>query len=90
VLIPRSNVEHLMLREDVVEAVRSGQFHVWPVATIAEGIEVLTGVPAGERRFDGRFAEGTVNDRVDRRLHAFGAAIRGMAGTNGARPQLVH
>jgi hypothetical protein len=79
-----------MLRADVVEAVRAGQFHVWAVATIAEGIELLTGVPAGERHFDGQFGEGTLNDRVDRRLHAFGTAIRGMVGTNGAKPQLVH
>jgi len=47
VLIPRSNIQNLMLREDVTAAVRSGQFHIWAVATIAEGIEVLTGVPAG-------------------------------------------
>jgi hypothetical protein len=79
-----------MLRADVVEAVRAGQFHVWAVATIAEGIELLTGMPAGERHFDGRFGEGTLNDRVDRRLHAFATVLRGMAGTNGARPQLVH
>jgi predicted ATP-dependent protease len=90
VLIPQSNVQQLMLREDVVEAVRAGQFHIWAVATIAAGIELLTGVPAGERHFDGLFAEGTVNERVDRRLRAFAAAIRGMATTNGTQPLLVH
>jgi lon-related putative ATP-dependent protease len=90
VVIPRSNVQHLMLREDVVDAVRAGQFHVWPVTTIVEGIQLLTGVPAGERGFDNYFPEGSVNERADRRLHAFGEAIRGIAATNGTQPPLAH
>jgi lon-related putative ATP-dependent protease len=90
VLIPRSNVRHLMLREDVVAAVREGRFHIWAAATIAEGIELLTGVPAGERRFDGQFPEGTVNDRAERRLRAFGAVVHVMQERNGAKPALVH
>ena len=68
-----------MLREDVVEAVRAGSFHIWAVATIAEGIELLAGVPAGERRFDGQFPEGSLNERVDRRLHEFASSVRAMA-----------
>jgi lon-related putative ATP-dependent protease len=68
VVIPHSNVENLMLKEEVLEAVQAGQFHIWPVRTIDDGIEVLTGVPAGERQEDGTFEGGTVNDRADKRL----------------------
>jgi predicted ATP-dependent protease len=68
VIIPESNARNLMLRRDVVEAIGAGQFHVWAVATIDEGIELLTGTPAGERRADGAFPEGSINRRVDDRL----------------------
>lgn len=68
VIIPASNVRHLMLRRDVVEAVEAGKFHVYPVATIDQGIEILTGVPAGERDASGKFPEGTVNQKVEARL----------------------
>jgi lon-related putative ATP-dependent protease len=68
VLIPASNVPNLMLKEEVVEAAREGKFHLWAVRSIDEGIEILTGVPAGERQKDGRFPEGTVNYAVDKRL----------------------
>jgi len=76
VMIPRSNVQHLMLREDVVEAARAGQFHVWAIATIDEGIALLTGVPAGARDVTGKFPEGSVHGRVERRLRAFGESMR--------------
>jgi lon-related putative ATP-dependent protease len=69
VLIPHSNRQELMLREEVVSAIKAGQFHVWAVNTIDEGIEVLTGVPAGVRLPNGRFPEGTVNGHVHQRLH---------------------
>jgi predicted ATP-dependent protease len=65
VLIPAANVKNLMLREDVVEAVEGGQFHVYPVATIDEGVEILTGQAAGQRQPDGTFPEGTVNRAVE-------------------------
>ena len=68
VLIPISNVDHLMLREDVVEAVEDGDFAVYAVSTVDEAIELLTGTPAGERDERGRFPEGTVNSRVEARL----------------------
>ena len=68
VLIPSSNVQHLMLRQDVVDAVSGGQFHIYPVAHIDQGIELLTGVPAGERDKEGKYAEGTINARVEQRL----------------------
>src|SRR3989442_4544930 len=68
VLVPKSNVQHLMLSEEVVQAVREGRFHVYPVGTVDEGIEILTGVKAGERRSDGAYDEGTVHYRADKRL----------------------
>ncbi len=68
VLIPEANVEHLMLRDDVVEAVRQGEFHIYPVSTVDHGMEVLTGVVAGERDEQGQFPEGTINQRVEARL----------------------
>ena len=68
VLIPQSNVRNLMLREDVIEAVREGKFHVYPVCTIDEGIALLTGVSAGDRGPDGAYPDGSVNFRVLKRL----------------------
>jgi predicted ATP-dependent protease len=68
VLIPASNVKHLMLRRDVVEAVGRGEFHVYAVRTIDEGIELLTGVEAGDPGPDGAFPPASVNGRVARRL----------------------
>ena len=68
VLIPAANVENLMLCEEVVEAVEAGQFHVYPIATVEEGIEILTGVAAGELQDDGDYPEGTVFGRVAARL----------------------
>ncbi len=76
VLIPKSNVQNLMLREDIVEAVRAKKFHIWAVSTIDEGIEILTGVSAGERGRDGKFPEGTVNYLVDQRLREFAECLK--------------
>ncbi|MBC7222990.1 MAG: AAA family ATPase [Anaerolineae bacterium] len=61
VIIPKQNVHNLMLREEVVQAVAEGKFHIWPVETVDQGIEILTGVPAGELQEDGTYPEGTVN-----------------------------
>jgi len=61
VLIPASNVRNLMLREDIVAAVTEGKFSIYPVTHVDEGIEILTGVPAGEKLDDGRYPEGTIN-----------------------------
>jgi len=79
-IIPAANVPNLMLDEEVIEAVQAGQFHVWAVRTIDEGIELLTGHPAGQRGPDGQYAEGTVHRLVEdrlrnyaERLHAFSA-----------------
>jgi lon-related putative ATP-dependent protease len=68
VMIPKSNAQDLMLKEEVVKAVKDGKFHIYAVSSIDEGIEILTGVKAGERRKNGSFEPNTVNDKVDRRL----------------------
>ncbi len=74
VLIPVSNVQHLMLREDVVEAARQGQFRIHAVSTIDEGIEILTGVAAGQREKDGKFPKDSINGRVEAKLRSFAMA----------------
>ncbi len=74
VLIPAANVQHLMLRRDVVEAVEAGRFAVYPVASIAEGLELLTGLPAGARDAEGRFPEGSLFAKVEARLRRFAQA----------------
>lgn len=68
VIIPSSNVKNLMLREEIVETVRQGKFHIYPVNTIDEGIEILTGREAGELQADGTYPEGTVNWAMEKRL----------------------
>lgn len=68
VVIPASNVENLMLKEEVLEAIKKGGFHIYPVKTIDEGIEVLTGVKAGAKLPDGSYEEGTINSFVQKRL----------------------
>ncbi len=76
VLIPNENVEDLMLRDDVIEAVAAGKFHVHPVARIEEGIEILTGVAAGRRDSRGRFEADTVFGRVDDRLRQMAETLK--------------
>jgi lon-related putative ATP-dependent protease len=83
VIIPQSNVQNLMLREDVVEACSEGKFHVWPVATVTEGIEILTGRDAGARDEEGRFAEDSVNGRVQKRLEEFARSLKSYFGYPG-------
>ena len=68
VIIPRSNIQNLMLEEEVVEAVRKGKFHIYTVSTVDQAMEILTGLPAGERKPDGTFEEGTLNYLVDEKL----------------------
>ena len=68
VIIPASNVRHLMLRQDVVDAVRDGKFQIYAVETIDQGMEILTGLPAGERDPSGQFLQGSVNQKVEARL----------------------
>jgi predicted ATP-dependent protease len=80
VMIPHLNVDDLMLRKDVVEAVKERKFHIYPVKTIDQGIEILTGVEAGEKLEDGRFKEGTVNGLVDEKLRELGIKIKEFEG----------
>src|SRR6266481_1330717 len=76
VIIPASNVEDLMLREDLLDAVAAKKFHVWPVARIEQGIELLTGVPAGDRNGDGTFPSGTAFARLDDRLSEMAKTLK--------------
>jgi len=71
VLMPRSNLRNLVLRPDVVQAVKEGKFHVHAVGTIDEGIEVLTGIAAGERSPDGYYPANSINGRVEKTLTRF-------------------
>jgi predicted ATP-dependent protease len=80
VLIPKANARHLMLHRRVRDAVAAGRFHVHAVDHVDEGLELLTGRAAGERGDDGRFPEGTVHDRVDRRLRDFAERRRAFGG----------
>jgi lon-related putative ATP-dependent protease len=77
VMIPASNVRHLMLRDDVVEACRQGQFHIWAVSTIDEGLELLTGVKAGRRGKNGEFTRESVHARVAAKLKAIADQLDG-------------
>lgn len=71
VMIPYQNIPDLVLNDEVMDAVRQGQFHIYPVRTIDEGIEILTGVPAGERQPDGSYPPDTVHGRVERQLREY-------------------
>lgn len=75
VLIPAASVPHLMLRPDVVEAAAAGRFHVWPVATVDEAMELLTGLPAGEPDARGHLPRGSLNERVAQALAEMTAAL---------------
>lgn len=79
VMMPKSNLKNLMLREDLVEAVRKGQFHIYAVSDIDEGIEVLTGMQGGERTPDGKYPEGTINYLVSKRLEEIADTMKGYA-----------
>jgi lon-related putative ATP-dependent protease len=79
VILPKQNVVHLMLREAVRQAVRDGEFHIYPVGTIDQGIEILTGVPAGERMDDGDFPPDSVHGRVEARLRQITANLKAKA-----------
>lgn len=76
VLLPRANLEHLVLGEDVAQAIKEGNFHLYAVETVTQGIEVLTGVPAGERDPQGRFPAGSVFGRVERRIIEIAERLR--------------
>jgi len=77
VIIPPQNVRNLMLREDVVQAVQEGRFHIYHAKTIDKGIEILTGIPAGERQADGSYHDGSINYLVDKRLRELAEGMKG-------------
>ena len=87
VIIPASNIQNLMLKEEVVDAVKAGNFHVYSVKTIDEGIEVLTGTKAGERRKDGTFEDGTVNERVDKQLKGMAERLKEFPSSAGKKSE---
>ena len=80
VLIPAANVKHLMLKREVVDAVVAGKFRIYPVASVDEGIEILTGVPAGERDALGAFPGSSINGRVEQKLAEFADRVRSFGG----------
>ncbi len=82
VVIPDANVRHLMLNDEVIEAVENGEFHIWSVKTIDEGIEVLTGVKAGTRNKQGEYPKDSINGRVEARLQEMAETMKEFA-----RPQ---
>jgi lon-related putative ATP-dependent protease len=79
VVIPAANVRNLMLDEEVVAAVREGRFHVWAIRTVDEGVELLTGTPAGRRRSDGSYPDGSVHALVAARLAGYAQQLRAFA-----------
>jgi predicted ATP-dependent protease len=83
VIIPDSNVKDLMLRKDVVEAVKEGKFMIYSVKCIDEGIEILTGKEAGKLQAGGRYPEETINFLVDRKLKVLAEGIKEFGGGTG-------
>jgi predicted ATP-dependent protease len=79
VMMPESNVQNLMLREEIVKAVEDGKFHIYSVKTIDEGIEILTGAKAGMRLENGTFEKDTLNYKVDERLRQMAEKLREFA-----------
>ena len=79
VIIPASNVKHLMLRQDVVAAASEERFRIFPIETVDQGLALLTGVPAGEPGEDGNYPAGTINHRIAARLDAFAAKASELA-----------
>ncbi|MEW6666946.1 MAG: ATP-binding protein [Thermodesulfobacteriota bacterium] len=68
VIIPSKNVRNLMLKEEIIQSVKEGLFHIWPISTMEEGVQILTGMEAGALQPDGTYPEGTLFRKVDERL----------------------
>ncbi|HZK18548.1 MAG TPA: ATP-binding protein, partial [Clostridia bacterium] len=81
VIIPESNTDNLMLDEEIVGAVKNGQFGIYTIRTIDEGLELLTGIPAGRLTENGCYREGSVNDRVQKRLYAMARTLQKFDGS---------
>ncbi len=76
VIIPKSNIENLMLKPKVVQAIKAGKFHIWGISTIDQGIELLTGHPAGKQLKDGSFTKKSVHYMVDCRIDELNKNIK--------------
>lgn len=87
VMIPSRNVGDLVLSPDVVDAVKEGQFHIWAVDHVDQGIELLTGIPAGEPNEEGEFPEGTINYLVNERLDELAHGIKEFESPSGEEPK---
>ena len=75
-MIPKQNVKNLQLSDEIVESVKNGLFKIYAISTIDEGIEVLTGVPAGKKDRNGKFPAGTINYLVYEKLKKYGDVTR--------------
>ena len=82
VLIPESNAPHLMLRPDIVEASQHEKFHVYTYKTVDEALSLLTGVDAGKPDSEGKYPEGTINFKVDEKLHEYATLHKGLENTD--------
>lgn len=82
VIIPESNIKNLMLREDVVRSVSEGKFHIYPVSTINEGIELLTGIEAGQQNAESEYPENTINFAVQARLKELAGKVQAFSSNN--------
>ena len=76
VIIPKNNVKHLMVKQEVVDAVKEGKFFIYPIDKAGEGMEIFTGLPMGELGDDGTYPEGTVNYLVAKRLAEISEAMK--------------
>jgi predicted ATP-dependent protease len=81
VIIPQQNLPNLILNDDLQDAVRDGKFHIYAVSTIDEGIEILTGMQAGERSADGTYPSNTINAVVEKRLREMATQVKDFGGS---------
>ncbi len=88
VIIPKANVKNLMLKEEVVQSVKEGTFHIYAIETIDEGMELLTGMEMGERNEDGEYPEETVNFKVESKLKKFASIQQTFTGRGNNQPQI--
>jgi len=89
VIIPEKNVRNLMLKQEAIDSVKAGQFHVWPISTVEQGIEILTGMEAGTLQPDGTYPEGTLFRKVDERFLEIAEIVKKFAKEEeeGERPE---
>ncbi|MCS7258927.1 MAG: ATP-dependent protease, partial [candidate division WOR-3 bacterium] len=84
VIIPAANINDLVLSDEIIESVNQNRFHIYAINTIEEGIEILTGVPAGVKDQDGNYPKGTVNYLVNEKLKKFAAILQNYYGKEAA------